>query len=506
MSQFKTLSEYQQLERERAKQQSLPHLYRHKFYKWQREFWQSTNRMTLLTAANQIGKSSIQIRKAIHWATHKRLWKSLWPLKIIDNSDVPHVFWYLYPDKNVATSEFYAKWVPEFLPKGDMKNDPVYGWKMVLDRKKVDYIKFNSGVHLYFKTYKQDAASLQANTVYAVFCDEELPFELYDEVKMRLSNTEGYFSMVFTATLNQIQWKEAIEYRDHPRERFKNATKIQVSLFDCMTFEDGSPSYWTRERIKNRIDDCGSDIEVQRRIYGKFVTEEGLKYDKFDSERHYVQPYDIPEDYLWFAGVDVGSGGKRGHPSAIVFVAASANFDECIVAYGWRGDGIDTTAGDVVEKYLNMELELGLKGKVHQVCYDFACKDFLTIAERVGLSVIPANKSHSHGEGVMNTLFAHDGIKIFDKPELVGLGEELATIMRNTAKNKAVDDFADALRYCIASVSWNWDSIKPKTKQVKKVFDPVEDEFNRRRGIYEGDREPGNEIIEELNLWNDLLN
>lgn len=500
------LSQYQQLDQERLRQERLPHLYRHKFYKWQREFWQSTNRMTLLTAANQIGKSSIQIKKAIHWATHKRMWKALWPLKIHTDKDIPTIFWYLYPDKNVATQEYHSKWVPEFLPNEELKDDPIYGWKPEFDKKKIDHIHFKSGVRIYFKTYKQDAASLQANTVFAVFCDEELPFDLYDEVKMRLSNTEGYFHMVFTATLNQQQWKEAIEFRNHPRERFKKAKKLQVSLYQCMEFEDGTKSDWTRERIQDRIDDCGSDVEVQRRIFGKFVTEDGLKYDKFDSEKHIVPAYEVPKDYLWFAGIDIGSGGKNGHPSSIIFVAASPNFDVCLVPYGWRGDNIQTTAGDVVEKYLDMELALGLKGKMQQIYYDHACKDFQTIAERVDLTVIPANKGHAHGEGVMNTLFSHDAIQIYDTPELVGLGEELATLMSSTPKRKAIDDYVDALRYCISSVNWNWDMIKPNNFRKKTVLTPEEEDIQRRRGTFNEKQQPGDDIIAELNLWNDLLN
>ena len=46
-----------ELELKKAKKKmeaDLPHLYGHKFYKWQRQFVDSTNRMNLLTAANQI--------------------------------------------------------------------------------------------------------------------------------------------------------------------------------------------------------------------------------------------------------------------------------------------------------------------------------------------------------------------------------------------------------------------------------------------------------------------
>lgn len=499
------LTEIEKLQHEKRRQDCLPHLYGHKFYPWQRKFWNSVNRMNFLTAANQIGKSSIAIKKCIHWATHQRMWKDLWPLKINHPYAKPNMFWYLYPDKGVATQEYHEKWVPEFLPREEYKDDPQYGWKAEFDKKQITKIIFNSGVTIYFKTYKQDPQSLQSGTVYAIFCDEELPFELYDELKMRLSNTEGYYHNVFTATLNQEQWRLTMEVKGN-KEKFPHAFKQQISLYDCMYYEDGSPSYWTKQRIKNRIDDCGSETEIKRRIFGKFVSEEGLKYDNYDPDKHVVDPTPVPKDWVFYSGVDIGSGGKTGHPSAIVFVAVDPKFTKGRVVYGWRGDGILTTSGDVVQKYIQMLEEYELENRMGGQFYDWHNKDFFTIAERVGLTFKPANKNHEVGEGVLNSLFKYEALLIEDKAELCGIGEELLSINRKIPKNKAVDDFVDGLRYAITSIPWNWEKIKPPKPKRKKVFDPVKDEMDRRRGLMVDphNSEPADQIIEELNMWNDL--
>lgn len=95
----------------------LPHLYGWKNYPWMRDFLECTNRTMFLTAANQIGKSSVQIRKIIDWATNKEIWPLLW-------RSTPRVFWYLYPARDVATAEFDTKWVPDFMPKDEMKDHP----------------------------------------------------------------------------------------------------------------------------------------------------------------------------------------------------------------------------------------------------------------------------------------------------------------------------------------------------------------------------------------------
>ena len=203
------LAKLKALEEEEARKKLLPHIYGYKWYSWAWDFVQSRNKVTLLTAANQISKSSTQIRKLILWCTEKEKWEELWPTERWDLKEGP-VFWYLMPDANLMTTEFNDKWIPEFLPRGVMKDDPVFGWNVEYDqRKKVNCIRFNTGAKVYFKTYMQDVHSLQGSTVHAIFCDEELPYTLYSELYFRLNSTNGYFHMVFTATRSQEFWREA---------------------------------------------------------------------------------------------------------------------------------------------------------------------------------------------------------------------------------------------------------------------------------------------------------
>ena len=54
----------------------LPHLYGFKDYTWSREFLDCTDKTVLLTAANQLGKSTSQIRKIVDYATNVQAWPS----------------------------------------------------------------------------------------------------------------------------------------------------------------------------------------------------------------------------------------------------------------------------------------------------------------------------------------------------------------------------------------------------------------------------------------------
>jgi hypothetical protein len=496
----------QLLQEKKRIQDELPHLYGWPWYKWAWDFFNSTNRTNLLCAANQISKSSTQIRKCIDWATDDTKWPYLWGRK-------PNQFWYLYPSKDVATVEFEKKWVAEFMPKGHAKQHGKYAWTAEYDKKKITAIHFENGVSVYFKTYAQDPRTLQSGSCYAVFCDEELPVDLYDELRMRLAGTDGYFHMVFTATLGQEFWYKAIECRGQTSEVLVGAAKYQVSMYDCLQYVDGSESPWTRERIKRIEDSCKSKEEIDRRVHGRFVKEEGRKFHAFSPSRHYVKPFAIPPDYLKYVGVDPGSGGQTGHPAGIVFIAVDPKMQVGYVYKAWRGDGVETTAGDVYKKYKELAGGENIMGKV----FDWASKDFGVIATRNGDSFVKADKSHQRGEEIVNTLFKNDMLFLFDEDgEIAKLGTELMGLQANTRKSHAKDDLCDALRYPVVFIPWDFTTMKDlpfdePTKEIVKAWtekEYLESEIAQRRGEFYDPRDKKDEwdeaLADEIGVWNEF--
>lgn len=472
---------YELLEKQKQEKykQELPHLYSYKFYKWAREFFESRNRMSLLFAANQISKSSTQIRKCIHWATATKLWPILWP-KTIAAGNQPNLFWYFMPDAATIRTEITKKWIPEWLPRGEMKDHPQFGWRIEnLDSKtKLPELHFNSGVSVAFKTYGQKVANIQSSTVYAVFCDEELPESYYDEIKFRLAATDGFFHMVCTPTLGQAFWKEAIEPSSKDKEKFPNAWKRQVSMYECLEYEDGSSTPWTIARIKLIEDDCRNELEVQKRVHGKFVREGNVKYADFDPNVNVVAPYPVTGWHL-YAGVDIGTGGGR-HPASIVFVAVRPDYKKAAVYQGWRGDkGTLTASGDILDKFREMR---GAQKFIGQF-YDHHARDFFIVASRVGEAFIPAEKGQDLGTDMLNTLFKNKILDIFDLPELTGLVDELCNLHSDTPKKDAVDDFIDGMRYAVTRIPWDWtvvgDDLVLKADELAKR---VMEEHERSKG------------------------
>ncbi len=477
--------------------QNLPHLYGWKWYKWARTFYESRNKYCFLVAANQCSKSSTQIRKIINWATNPELWPTLW-------RDRPSVFWYLYPTSDVATIEVEKKWIPQFLPRGSYIDHPQYGWKAEIKNKTIHAIHFNTGITVYFKTYGQSVTDLQTGTVYYIAADEELPEELYSELNMRIVATDGYFSMVFTATLGQEIWRATMEEKGKS-EKFKGALKLQVSMYECLYYDDGSPSHWTEPRIERVKNSCKSEAEIQRRVYGRFVVDGNLKYPSFQKNRNIL--YEVkptPEWYMYYSGTDIGSGGLQSHPAAIVFVAVRPDFQYGRVFKGWRGDGLTTTNGDILEKHTEM------RGNLHMTAqfYDWQSKDFFIIASRIGENFTPADKSHDMGESILNVLFKNKMLDIDDIPELNGLVGELVTLKKDTPKTKAKDDFCDALRYAVTKIPWDFNAIKSDKIELKSKKSEMTQEEKFRRGITDQELEDQLNVFDpdtELEAWNEMM-
>jgi phage terminase large subunit-like protein len=486
-------------EREQMKM-DLPHLYGPKFYQWQKDYFESKNRVNLICSANQIGKSSAAIRRTIANCTDPKRWEEIY-------ESTPRQFWYLYPDIATLRREWSSKWVAEYMPRGKMKSHPQYGWKAVMEREAPTVVHFNSGIDLYFLTYTKDLSSIQASTVHEITSDEELPVNFYDELILRLAVTNGVFNMVCTPTLNQPFWKRAMESSDV----LPNAFKRQVSMYDCLTYFDGSPSkVFTVEKIKNVEEKCRSEAERQRRVWGKFITEEGREYFAYDPERNRCQRAGTNGWHV-HVGVDYGSGGTDGHPSAIVFVKVRPDYKKGVVHKAWRGDGVKTTCGDLFNKYVDM---LGNDLPVRRV-YDFAAADFHAIAERNGETFQRANKSKSLGREVLNTLFKFGMLDIYEGDiELDKLSGELLTVMTDSKAN--VNDLSDALRYCVVDIPWDFESIRDNNEDPDKKMAPVKltpeqlmaEQVSLRRGegsLYFKDEElvQGGDLSEEFDYWNE---
>ena len=512
------LAKLKALEQETRRGELLPHLYMHKHYKWSHEFENDLKTKTqVVCAANQIGKTSTLVKKLIRIATEPEKWPTMWPG--LPKGMLPAQWWYLYPSADVASIEFEEKWRP-LLPKVS-KDDPRYGWRVIMRNQKVFGLMFNTGIHIYFKYYSQNVTMLQAASAYLVALDEECPVEMIPELQMRTRATDGFMFFVFTPTIGQKFWKDVVE----ARTVWQHARVWQPSLYDCMQYVDGSGSHWTPEKVQRAVDECISESEKQRRIFGKVVAENesSRAYSTFNPLEHAREATPVPNDWGIVVGVDYGSGAfPDGHPSAITFLAVNPDRTLGRVIRHWRGDGVETTAEDVVNKFEEMSKDIV---NINTVVYDYSARDIGTIAHRRGLPFQNANKARDSGKMFVNSLFKKNALYIDlwgDAAEALRINpehlqthkliEELMSLLEGEKKVHAKDDSIDSMRYPVAAVSWAWDEIHPESGYLsnstrdysKKKLTPREEWVRDfKKGLDQTDDMFG--VEEELKFWRDQI-
>ncbi len=485
---------------------NLPHIYGFPWYRWAKDYFDSTNKNSFICAANQISKSSTQIRKMIDWATDIKKWKTLWPGLMPGQK--PNQFWAFYPTAEVWQAEFDSKWEPDFLPRNELKTDPIFGWKAVNDKGYIKKIEFNSGVTIYCKSYAQKAKDLQSGSVHAMFLDEEAPVDFMPELQARLRATDGYMNGVMTPTLGQEYWRRVFEPKNKEEEIYPSAFKRTVSLYDSQEYINKKPSRWTNKRIEEIIAECPTDADVQRRVFGRFIKSENLRFESFDLDRNMMAPQPVPKSWGIFGAVDPGSGGKSGHPAAMIMLAIRPDYKEGWAFKALRMDGIQTANPDILKAFRQFKKGHMLMSQV----YDYKDKDFFLVAQSEGESFSMANKTRDEGYGLVNSLFKTGMLKIFrGDPELDKLVGELMTLSVTEDKRKSKDDLADALRYAAMSIPWDFQQDQSTTKQfLDQPPDPrspkqiADDELLKsRREFTLNISKVDNDYDREIQYWND---
>jgi len=252
---------------------------------------------------------------------------------------------------------------------------------------------------------------------------------------------------------------------------------------------------------------------VLKRIHGRFVKDEGLRYEPFDTERNIQEAVAIPSDWLYYAAVDIGSGGKGRSAGAIVFLAVNPTSTRGRVVRTWRGDYEETTAADILAKYRF------LRGALHvtRAGYDYASREFGLIAARSGEGFVRADKSKDSGEATLNTLFKSGALTVdagaYHNQKLI---TELMSVPSGTKNRAYQDDLTDALRYAAAMVPWDFAAITPGESQIDeeerdeiaKVEWTAEEhvawEIRQRRGeASPSESKSGwSDIVQDIDEWN----
>ena len=153
---------------------------------------------------------------------------------------------------------------------------------------------FGGTSRISFKTCDQGREKFQGTSLDFVWFDEEPPFDIYLESKMRVMDKGGdifgtmtplkgltwVYNTIFLNELNDDEvWHIHMEWADNPFLNEKDVESFTASI---------------------------SADELQSRRYGLFVGNGGMVYNEFDENVNVIDPFDVPSDWYDTISIDPG--------------------------------------------------------------------------------------------------------------------------------------------------------------------------------------------------------
>ena len=297
-----------------------------------------------------------------------------------------------------------------------------------------------------FKSCDQGREKFQGTSLDFVWFDEEPPFDVYEECRMRVFDRRGYIFGTMTP-LKGLTWvygEIELNERGDPEVW-------------CSHMEWKDNPYLAEEEVEN-MTSFMSEEEQQSRRFGRFHTGQGLVYPEFDPERHVIEPFSVPSD--WQCAVSIDPGLR--YPTSCHFSAV--DYDGRIYVVGEhyeKGKDIDWHA----ERILALADSLGWRrdssGRLRALIDSAASQRTLAAEKSVaelfaerGISVnTRVNKDLYSGIQRVKSLFCKDPPAIFIFKNCVNLIRELKGYWWGEGDvPRKIDDHAlDELRYFVMS-------------------------------------------------------
>lgn len=162
----------------------------------------------------------------------------------------------------------------------------------------IDYILikniFGTISKIGFKSCDQGREKFQGTSLDYVWFDEEPPYDIYMESKMRVLDTCGDLFGTMTP-LKGLTWVYEEIYLNKNQD---------AEVWQCtMQWEDNP--FLNKNEIE-KLTSSMSEDELQSRKYGKFMDNGGAVYNEFDENLHVIEPFDVPRE--WFDTISIDPG------------------------------------------------------------------------------------------------------------------------------------------------------------------------------------------------------
>lgn len=195
--------------------------------------------------------------------------------------------------RDVAQSKILSylpkEWIVDIVMLSGKKDNPSSG---VIDK---IYIKniFGGVSVLGFKSCDQGREKFQGTSLDFVWFDEEPPYDIYLECKMRVLDKSGELFGTMTP-LKGLTWVYD--------EIYLNQKRDENVWYENISWQDNP--FLDKKEIDKLMSQMSAD-EIDARCNGKFTFSGGMVYSNFDDE-NIVEPFDVPHEIYDMISIDPG--------------------------------------------------------------------------------------------------------------------------------------------------------------------------------------------------------
>ena len=275
-------------------------------------------------------------------------------------------------------------------------------------------------------------------TSYGAFLNEATT--LHDSfVKECISRCSGEGARIYMDTNPENPTHTVkVDYVDKDGQRLSNG-QLNIKAFNFTLYDN---TFLNKEYVESIVASTPSGMFTDRDILGIWVASEGVVYQDFNKQKHYVKDISNIQFKKYFAGVDFG---WEHYGSMVVVGLSSDNKYYLLKEYAYQHKDIEywiNIAKDIKTEY----------GNINFYC-DHARPDYINKLLVNGIRAINAKKDVLEGISTIATLFKTDKLLILEN-NVKRFKEEIYNYVWKTGKDEPVkvyDDVLDSLRYAIYS-------------------------------------------------------
>lgn len=295
-------------------------------------------------------------------------------------------------------------------------------------------------------------ASVRGMTAYGAYINEAslAKQEVFAEIVSRCS-AEGARILADTNPDNPEHWLKK-EYIDNQSENIKS---FHFMLDDNIFLSD---------RYRNNIkESTPSGMFYDRDIKGLWVSAEGVVYQDFDANKHYINSDDLPAMQSYYCGVDWG----YEHWGSIVVIGVDDSGNNYIIEE-------HATQHEQIEYWV--EIAKGIQeryGSRTPFYCDSARPEYVSRFYKEGITAINADKARLSGVEMVAGMFKRNQLFVC-RDKVVKFRDEIYQYIWDKKKGEPIkehDDVLDSLRYAIYTHnSREHISREQKMKDIKSFF------------------------------------